>query len=235
MLRTAVLFALVSSAAAVAAPVPAPSEKELIAKYWGQTEGRGAFELVGKQLTIRTVGQPARGIIFGQGMNMPRATRTARGDFEITVKVTDSALPGRAAKHEDAWPGTRAGLFVQGGGYGVEFHLFQYYSKFNGVQQEEPTRCVWVDTWFPGGGAGSQLKNAEDGKSTWLRVTRKDKAVAVSYSFDGKEWSVPHTPRKELDFPEEVTVGVFLAHSTYQTLGATFDTFTIEKPKNEKP
>ena len=96
--------------------MPAPSEKELVAKYWGKTEGRGEFSLAGKQLTIRTTGQPARGIIHGAGMNMPRATRTVSGDFEITVTVLDAAMPNKDAKHEDAWPGTRAGLFVQGGG-----------------------------------------------------------------------------------------------------------------------
>src|SRR5436190_1457920 len=83
---------------------------------------------------------------------------------------------------------------------------------------ETPVRCVWVDTWFPGGGAGSQLKNPEPGKSTHLRITRKDKVVNVSYSFDGKEWSPPYNPRQAMEFPDEVAVGVFFAHSTYQLL-----------------
>jgi regulation of enolase protein 1 (concanavalin A-like superfamily) len=93
---------------------------------------------------------------------------------------------------------------------------------------------VWVDTWFPNGGAGSQLKTAEEGKSTHLRLTRKEKAITVSYSFDGKEWSAPLAPRQGLDFPEEVTVGVFFAHSTHQTLEATFDGLTVGKPKGKK-
>jgi hypothetical protein len=234
MLRLVISMLLVASAGA--APVPAPSEKELIATHWGKTEGRGEFSLAGKQLTLRTVGRPARGMLHAERMDMPRAARTLRGDFEATVKVLDAALPNKDAKHEDAWPGTRAGLFVAGGGYGVEFHLYQYYSKFKGAQNAEPTRCVWVDAWFPGGGAGSSLKNAEDGRSTWLRVARKEKVVSVSYSFDGTEWSEPLVPRQGLDFPDEVTVGVFFAHSTYQALAATFDAFTVEKPKgaNEK-
>lgn len=234
MIRLALCLALlVSTASLCAAPVPAPSEKELLAKHWGKTEGQGEFELKGKQLTVRTVGQPARGMLYRERMNMPRAARTVTGDFELTVTVLDADLPNKNAKHEDAWPGTRAGLFVQGGGYGVEFHLYQYYPKFQGAEQKEPTRCVWVDTWFPAGGAGNSLKAAEAGKSTHLRVTRKEKAVSVSYSFDGKEWSAPYTPRKDLDFPDEVTVGVFFAHSTYQALAATFDRFTVE-PLNPK-
>jgi regulation of enolase protein 1 (concanavalin A-like superfamily) len=102
------------------------------------------------------------------------------------------------------------------------------------VPDEELTRCVWVDTWFPRGGAGNSLKAAEAGKSTYLRVVRKEKVVTVSYSFDGSEWSTPFTPRQALDFPDEVTVGAFFAHSTYQVVEATFDGLTVEKPKEKK-
>ena len=236
MLRAAVLLALVSVAAAVAAPVPPPTEKESIARHWGKTEGQGEFGLSGKRLTVRTAVPPDMGLISvinGGKTTMPRATRDVAGDFEATVTVTDAALPGKDAKHTDAYPNTRAGLFVEGGGYAVEFHLYQHYTKVNGVAREEPTRSVWVDTWFPGGGAGNQLKAAEAGKSTHLRLARTDKALTVSYCFDGKEWTVPFNPRQALAFPDEVTVGVFLSHSTYQTLDATFDAFTVEKPKGK--
>src|SRR5262245_7681165 len=126
MLRATILFAFAFAVStAVAAPVPPPSEKELLAKHWGKTEGQGEFELKGKQLTIRTGGQPARGIIHRERMDMPRATRFVTGDFEVTVKIVDSMLPKKDSKHEDAWPGTRAGVFIQGGGYGIELHLYQ--------------------------------------------------------------------------------------------------------------
>jgi hypothetical protein len=237
MVRAAFLLALIS-AGAVAAPVPPPSEKELLAKHWGKTEGNGEFELKGKQLTIRTATQPSKGLIgiISGGdtarVTMPRATRTVAGDFDIAVTITDAAPPNKDAKHEGAYPDTRAGLLVEGGGYAIEFHLRQFHPKVQGVK-DEPTRCVFLDTWYPRGGSGSQLKTAEDGKSVHLRATRKDKALVVSYSFDGAEWSTPHAPRQALDFPDEVTVGVFFAHSTFQTLGATFDKFTVEKPKVE--
>ncbi len=236
MPRFAVLLAVVIASVAVGAPVPPLSEKELLAKHWGKTEGQGEFELTGKRLTIRTAVPPDQGLISvinGGRLTMPRVTRTVVGDFEATVTVADAALPGKDAKHADAYPNTRAGLFIEGGGYAVELHLYQYHSKFNGVVADKPTRCVWVDTWFPGGGSGSMLKAAEAGKSTYLRIARKDKTVTVSHSFDGKEWSAPYNPRQSLDFPTDVTVGVFLSHSTYQTLDATFDAFTVEKPKEK--
>jgi hypothetical protein len=243
MFRAVALLALVFAASVVvAAPVPPAGEKELIAKHWGKTQGKGEFELSGKRLTIRGGLQPDTGLIglLGGGtdpterVTMPRVNRTASGDFAMTVKVSDSALPNKNAKHSDSWPNTRAGLFIEGGGYGVELHLYQYFPKNNGVPVEEAARCVWVDTWFPQGGAGSMLKNAEPGKSTYLRIIRKEKVVTVSYSFDGEEWSTPYNPRQTLDFPDEVTVGAFFSHSTYQLLDATFDGFTIEKGQAKK-
>ena len=98
MLRSAVLLALVSVAGVVAAPVPPPSEKELLARHWGKTEGQGEFELKGKRLTIRTTVPPDVGlisVIYGGKTTMPRATRTVTGDFEAAVTVTDAALPTR--------------------------------------------------------------------------------------------------------------------------------------------
>lgn len=216
---------------AAAAPVPPPSEKEQITKLWGKTEGGGEFELSGKQLTLRTAGQPARGFIHGTQMSMPRTTRSLSGDFEVTVKVADADAPDPKARHENSWPGTRAGLTLSGGGYSIELHLYQYYQKANGQVQGDLKRVVWVDSWFPGGGAGSSRTQVPAGKSTYLRIARKGKAVTISHSFDGKEWTAPITPNQGLDFPDDVTVGVFFAHSTYQSAAATFDPLTVTKPK----
>src|SRR4051812_10223372 len=101
MFRAALLFAFVSSLA-VAAPAPPPSEKERIARDWGKTQGRGEFELSGKRLTIRSLIQPDTGLIAilgGQNgterWTAPRASRTFTGDFEMTVKVADAALPNK--------------------------------------------------------------------------------------------------------------------------------------------
>ncbi|MCI0703329.1 MAG: DUF1349 domain-containing protein [Planctomycetia bacterium] len=236
MVRTVLLFVLFSVAvAAVAAPAPPPSEKQLLAKHWGTTEGWGEFTLAGKQLTIRSnSGAPTRGINHRDRMNMPRATRTVVGDFEATVKVLDATAPNKDSKHEYIWPMTRAGLFVSAEGVGLELFLQQYHSKVNNTVQDELRRCVWLDTWVAKGGTGQTLKVAEPGKSTYLRITRKEKTVTVSYSFDGKEWAKPFNPRRELALPEVVTVGVFLSNTTHQIAEARFDNFTVED-LNEKP
>ena len=73
----------------------------------------------------------------------------------------------------------------------------------------------------------------ENGKSTYLRLIRKDKEISMSHSADGKKWSAPSNPFKNIDmaFPDEVAVGVFFSHSTHQFAHATFDGFAVAKPK----
>jgi hypothetical protein len=135
---------------------------------------------------------------------------------------------------------TRAGLFISGGGYATELHLKQYYSKINGVISEDLVRTVWVDSWYPGGGMGSSMARIEPNKSVYLRIVRKGNAVSVSSSPDGKDWTTPRVPKQDMAFPAEVTVGVFVNHSTHQFGEATFAEFTVGIPpkddeKDDKP
>jgi hypothetical protein len=228
------MLLLAAPVLAVAAPVPPPGEKEQIEKLWGKIVSPAKeceFKLAGKALTIRTAGQPARGLRT-ETETIPRVAKTVAGDFEMTVKVADATPPNREAKHNESWPWTRAGLYVVGGGYTVEWHLSQYYTKTNNNElNEKLTRCPWVDTWYPRGGAGSQVGNVEAGKSTHLKIVRKGNAVTVSHGTDGETWSTPFNPRQAVEFPDEVTVGVFVSHGTHQTVEATFADFEIKKLK----
>src|SRR5207244_13618205 len=84
---------------AAAAPVPQPGEKEQIEKLWGKVVSPAKeceFKLSGKALTIRSSGQPARGL---RNDNDPiaRVAKTVAGDFEMTVKVADATPPAREA------------------------------------------------------------------------------------------------------------------------------------------
>lgn len=228
MRRFAPLLVLGACAAlAPAAPVPPPTEKELIAKLWGTTEGAGEFALKGKELTLRNAPEPAQGLIKSAAPTVPRAFRTVTGDFEATVKLIEAGTPNKDAKHADSWPASRAGLFVGGEGHAVELHLYQYYGKFQGKVSADLTRTLWIDTWYPRGGQGSSLKQPEPGKTVHLKLVRRGQTVSGSYSFDGTEWSKPFTPRAELAFPDEVRVGVYLAPTTHQTLAATFADLTV--------
>ena len=240
MLRAAALFVLVSAAAVVvAAPVPKPSEKELLATYWGKTEGEGEFELKGKELTLRTTfGKPNHTFSWGERVTVPRTEKVVRGDFEMTVRILEAAPPNKDAKHDGSSAETNAGLYIRGGQMSLRYKLGQSYSRFPGAanQNQNMQRWLRIEANYPRGGASGSIKAAEDGKSTWLRLIRKEKAITMSYSFDGEKWSAPNNPFRNIDMsiPDELTVGVFLSHSTYQFVHATFDGFTIEKPKAEK-
>ena len=233
MIRLALLLALVGVASTTAAPVPPPTEKELLAKHWGKFEGRGEYELTGKRLTLRTVGQPVLDHWFGgASTKVPRVTRIVRGDFEATVTVLNAAPPHKDVPHEGIGPATQAGLFVAGDGAGAEFILFQLHNRINGVVAERLQRCVWVNTWSGSGSGGSMLDEAPVGKSTHLRLTRVGKCVSVSFRFDDGTWSEPRQAGRDLELPDEVTVGASFGQSTHQVLSADFHAFTIEKPKD---
>jgi hypothetical protein len=238
MLRTAAAFALVAVPFVfVAAPVPLPSEKELIAKQWGKTEGEGEFELKGKQLTLRTnFGKPNHAFSWDDRVSAPRTARTISGDFEITVRVVDAMPPGKDAKHDNGSAETHAGLYIQGSGMSLRYNLCQSYQQFKGAGNQNMQRWLRIEANYPRGGASGSIKTAEDGKSTYLRLIRKGKDLTMSYSFDGEKWSAPNNPFQNIDMgiPDLLTVGVFMSHTTYQFSHATFDGFTIEKPKDDK-
>ncbi|MBY0457205.1 MAG: hypothetical protein K2V38_07700, partial [Gemmataceae bacterium] len=73
----------------VAAPVPPPTEKQLLAELWGATDGPADFALVGRQLRIRAATLPTPWFLSGGRMNAPRTARAVAGDFEVTLKVAD--------------------------------------------------------------------------------------------------------------------------------------------------
>ncbi len=237
MLRAAAIVAFVAAVAAtgvVAAPVPPPSEKELLAKLWGQTEGQGEFELAGKQLTVRsTIGRPNRDFAWGQRPSAPRTKHVVRGDFEVTVCVLDASAPNKDAKNDTGAAETNAGLYVQGEASIFRYSLGQSYQRFPGAANQNLQRMLRIEASYPRGGAGGSSGVPENGKSTYIRLTRKDKEILMSHSADGNKWSTPSNPFKNIDmgFPNEVTVGVFFSHSTHQFAHATFDGFMIVKAK----
>ena len=209
------------------APVPAPSEKELIAKHWGATKGNGEFALGGKQLTIRSAGEPSHRFVHFITVGterIPHTTRTVNGDFEATVRVVDASAPNNTAQRDD--PATRAGLFLFAGGEAVEVTLCQ---SGHPAAKREVRLAVWGGPCV----VRKVLADAEAGKSIYLRLTRRNDVFSAAYSPDGEMWSVPEGVKAfGAGTPDELTVGVFLAHNTRQIgAGATFDNFTIAKPK----
>jgi hypothetical protein len=242
MLRTAalafVVLPLVLVANGGAAPVPPPSAKEVAAKIWGKTAGDGEFEPKGKEITLRTTfGKPNHTFSWNdERLTVPRTERVIRGDFEITVRVLEAVPPLKDAKDDTGQHQTSAGLYIRGAQMSLRYHLHQSYQRFPGANQDLQ-RWFGIEANYPRGGAGGSIGISEEGKSVYLRLTRKGKDLTMSHSFDGEKWSTPNNPFANIDMsiPDELTVGVYLSHSTYQFAHATFDHFTIEKPKTEKP
>jgi hypothetical protein len=218
-----------------AAPVPTLSEKDQIEKNWGKVfapSKKCEFKLDGTALTIRTDGEACFGFGDGADSRMPRVTNAVSGDFEVTVTVKAAATPNPDVEREDSWPWTRAGLFISGGGHAIEFHFSQFYTKFDGKLSQQLTRCVWIEGWFPeGSGGGSEQDQVAANKPVHLRITRKEKVITTSYSFDGKKWFSARTPAASADLPDKVTVGLFVSHTTQQIVDATFTDFKLGKPE----
>jgi hypothetical protein len=231
MCRAAFILVLSVSAAVVAAPVVPPSEKELIAKHWGKVHApseKYEFKLDGRRLTIHTAGEQTDPAFAGTPLVHPRVSRTVNGDFEATVRVIAAATPNPTVKYVQGSPATRAGLFVAGGNQFAELELLQYYTVSGGVMTENPFRVVWVNTKSKTSNGGHHITHIDPTKPLYLRITRKEKVVSDYYSIDGKTWT-PTKWRREIELPNEVTVGIYFAHTTHQIADATFSEYTISK------
>ncbi|MCI0703326.1 MAG: DUF1349 domain-containing protein [Planctomycetia bacterium] len=232
MLRITTLFALLVPATLLSAPIPPLSEKQKIERFWGKIHAptdKHEFKLDGRHLTIRTDGEPTDKPSVCNHTMHPRVARTVTGDFEATVRVVAAAIPDVKAKYPNNWAASRAGMFVSGGDAYAELELFQYFVVNNGVPKDTPNQVVWVNTSSKRGGFhGRHITKIDPTKPLYLRITRKDKIVTGYYSSDGKEWT-PTNWGRGIELPDEVTVGIYFAHTTHQHADATFSDFTIEK------
>jgi hypothetical protein len=211
--------------------VPPPSERQKIEKLWGKIHApseKYAFKLDGRNLTIRTDGVPTDGAAVRNHSMHARVARTVTGDFAATVRVLAADLPDWKSQYADSWPASRAGIFVAGGKEYAELDFLQYYSVERGVVKVPPFQVVWGSTQSKAGFHGAHVAKLDPLKSLYLRIVRKGKAVSDDYSFDGTVWT-PTKCSRGVALPDEVTVGVYFAHTTHQVAEATFSDFTIEK------
>ena len=229
------LFTLLLAASALftvapAAPVPAESDKDKVARVWGKVHapaGAYAVRPDGKLLTLRTIGWP---VGFGYSAPPFQVAREVTGDFDVRVKVYSLDMPSRTVHHDDS-PQTAAGLHIDGGDCSVSLYRWMAIHKDKGRLQDGMQDCAWVSQRAPGSGSGSYLKEWPAGESLYLRVTRKGEKVAVGISSDGKDWKDRDAAMTGLKLPDAITVGLFLGHTTSQECSATFTEFTVEKLK----
>lgn len=229
MLRL-VLLAMFACACAVAAPVPPESDRERVARLWGQVRAPSRHYIVKPQLdllTLRTIGWPV-----GFGFENPTflVQREVRGDFDARVKLYDLDTPSRGLPYNDS-PQTAAGLHVAGGECSISLYRWKAIHKNNGVLQDGMQDTVWLTRRTRNSGMGSSLQPCEAGKSHYLRLIRNGDALRAYLSTDGASWKDWDAGMKGLSLPPVVTIGIFVGHTTSQEVAATFEGFAVEKAK----
>ena len=233
-----VVFPLVLLAGvAGAAPVPRPDARAQIEAVWGKPFARSEkyeFKLDGRNLTIRTAGEAILRPFPKKPPVIPRTHRPVSGDFVATVRVVAAAAPDPKANYEEGAPASRAGILVTGGGWEVNLFLFQHHTlDTNRRPNEDPVREVFGYVWNEGHGRGRPYGPVDLKKPLYFRIARKEQVVTAAHGTDGTTW-VDAVLSVKPDFPDEVTVGVFFAHTTHQVADATFSDFAVEKPPKPK-
>lgn len=228
------LILLCAPAAAVAAPVPPPGEPERLAQIWGKPFARSEkyqFKLDGRFLTIRTADEAVCRPFYGRPPAIPRTHRPVAGDFVVTVRLVSAAAPDPRANYEEGVPASQAGILVTGDGWEVNLHLLQNRALDTDRKPiEPPVQQLFGYVWDKGHGRGRPYGTVDLKKPLYLRLARVEKVITAAHSTDGKEWTGAVLPVKP-ELPDEVTVGVYFAHTTHQIAEATFSDFTVEKPK----
>ena len=229
MIRVLTLL-LLAPVIAGAAPVPPESDRQKVARLWGEPRvpsGSYRVKPEGDHLTLRTIGWP---VAFDYRRPEFQVTREVAGDFDVRVKLYSLDPPARGIHYEGS-PQTAAGLYIDGGDCTVALYRWMALHTDHGRLQEGMQDSPWLSRRTRNAGSGSMLGAWEAGKSGHLRVIRKGDQLTAMTSFDGANWKEHNAAMGGLKLPDAVTVGLFVGHTTSQQCSATFAEFTIEKPK----
>jgi hypothetical protein len=221
---------------ALAAPVPPPTEKEQIAKLWGKTIAPSddyEFKLNGKALTIRTTGEPTLRGTPDRPETIPRVCRTVKGDFQATVRLVALASPNPKAEYDRGIRETRAGLQIAWADTSAEIELKQHYFLNQAEYRDSPQQTIGFYVRSGANGEGRHSDYAKPPTPLYLRIARRQNSVTLWHSSQGTEWCELKLPRADqpLELPDEVSINVYVAHTTHQVVDAVFTDFTIEKLK----
>ena len=153
--------------------------------------------------------------------NAPRLLKKVSGDFTVQVRVTG-----------DFDPSACGGGFLSAG-----LILWEDDSHFMRVErmvydQDGETLCYYppIAHYRNGNHIGlpprfPPASEHYSGRSTWIRIQRKDERLILATSNDGKTWEIA-TKRKDL-FPEEVSVGLLVTNYCGGAMTFEFDEFDI--------
>ena len=214
----------------IGATLAAEDEKPRSIKGWGDvidTAGDCSVKGDERWLTIEVPGgthdlNPSLG-----GTDAPRVLKEVEGDFVVQVKVTGDFKPGEESASPDTSPFNGAGLLIwqnsrnfirlernawwvrDAGAYACYPPLFEYH-KDGQLQDTNPDGAR--DDFFKG-------------RSTWLKLERREGKLSASYSHDGKEWT--EVKQIDVELPRKVQVGVAAVNTSKKPLVVVFEELSV--------
>jgi hypothetical protein len=164
------------------------------------------------------------------GMSAPRLLREVDGDFTIQVKVSGEFDPGdEAAKRDerDIAPFCSAGLLLwQDEGNYLRLERNGWWSKAdNTVACYAPLIEYYLNGQFQGPKPGVASADFFEGRSTWLKLERRDGKVTPFYSHDGQDW----TAAKEItvEFPPRIQAGIAAVNTSKKPFTVEFEELEV--------
>jgi regulation of enolase protein 1 (concanavalin A-like superfamily) len=232
MTRASRVLLAVLAAGLLAAGAAADDKKPQTIPDWGTVtdpEGDCTIKADGQKLRI-TIPEGTHDLNqkIG-GMKAPRVLQEVAGDFTVQVKVTGDFNPGDKAAAENASPFVSGGLLV----WQDEKNYLRVERNAWWIAAAGKTGCFpplveyYRDGEYQETNPDGTLDDFFKGRSTWLRIERRGEKATVSYSHDGKEWTVV----KEITtgFPDKVQVGVAAINTAAKPLTVEFEEFKLTK------
>jgi beta-lactamase regulating signal transducer with metallopeptidase domain/regulation of enolase protein 1 (concanavalin A-like superfamily) len=209
------------------APAKQPDQTHTSAGSWTTIDPDKDCEvrLVGDKLSI-TVPATNHDLKPVRGMNAPRVLKKINGDFVVQVKLTADFKPGTTSTGKGS-PFNGAGIL-----------LWQSEENFLRVERNAfwngdtlycypPIMEYYHDRQYSGANNDPIEADYFKGRSTWLKVDRHGKNIAVSISHDGKQWSDVKTFPVEL--ADELFVGVDALNTSDTPFTVDFEELIIER------
>ena len=159
------------------------------------------------------------------GNNSPSVLNRVGGDFTFQVKLTGDFVPGSKSLGAGRpfngagiliWENERNYLRVERNAYWISDTVLNCFP---------PLIEYWRQYREQGANTAPGKVDFFQGTTTWLKVNREGKKIAVSLSHDGKEWSDIKTV--PIDMADEVYVGVAAINTSNTPFKVEFSEFDL--------
>jgi regulation of enolase protein 1 (concanavalin A-like superfamily) len=162
---------------------------------------------------------------YRYGTNAPRVMQPVTGDFTVQVKVTFSAPPGTVST-VNGRPFNGAGLLVWKDDQNfLRLERNCYWDLTGRLVCYPPLMEDWVDGKYIPSNTPTDASFFKS-PSTWFRIVRQGRNLALSMSQDGAEWTNLKTAM--MDLGDEVSVGVAAVNSSTKPFTAEFEDLELK-------